>query len=434
MNEASTLSLAPSLSAANDPPIRLGSLVRVVLYVACGLITLPLFSPQLNVPISGLPFGLIDYVFFGTGLLGFLVVPRHVPATVPAWIIIGFSAAFLFAATFAVEREVAFKDAVALAFWGGGAVGLSRFMVDPAVRRAFAICLLVVGARWGVYAAGAFQQLPAFETLAEVGLTTKGRLINHNFVAAPIAAASGFCAGYFLGKRNRRGYVLAAVAVGLGALTISFCLSRQGVLALFSGTAFAVLRTRKVSKGLLGLAVVAALIALILVQAQERGVFGERAAKVDQRYDPFNVDMIQATTSQRTGILDKGLALATDFPGCLVGIGSGNFPYVTEVGDRRFTRGPVLHNEHFTILLEGGVLALICWLALLRRTVLAPIREMNMRPLDTGIVTAGMVYMIQLFFVNARGLMFWWMIAGVAGAVAATRFQREQSDRVEETS
>src|SRR5688572_23852590 len=107
MNEASTLSLAPGLPAANDAPIRLGAVVRVVLYVACGLIALPLFSPQLNVPVSGLPFGLIDYVFFGTGLLGFLVVPKHVPATVPAWIIIGWSAAFLFAAAFAVEREVA---------------------------------------------------------------------------------------------------------------------------------------------------------------------------------------------------------------------------------------------------------------------------------------------------------------------------------------
>jgi hypothetical protein len=426
MSQATTLSTAPSLPAPNVGAVRLSATVRVMLYAAFVVLGLPLFAPHLNIPISGLPFGLADYVFFGAGLLGFLVVPRQaLPATIPVWTILGWCGALLFAAAFAVEREVALKQTVSALLWGSSAMGLARFSIDPAIRRFCAIVLLIIGVRWGIYAAGAFQEVPALADIAAFGLQTT-RLINHNAVAVPIAAGAGLAAGYFIGQSNRRGYLLAASVVALGVLTISFCLSRQGVVALLVGTAIAVLRSRKVTRGLFGLAIIAGVIAFIVVQAQERGIFGARAGKVEDRYDPFNTDLIERTTGQRARILEKGVTLATNFPGGLVGIGGGNFPYVTETGERRYTRGPVLHNEHFTILLEAGILGFVCWLALLRKTVLAPVRHLRLRPLDFGFITAGTVHVVQLLFVNALGLTFWWIIACVAGAIAAGRLELER--------
>jgi hypothetical protein len=396
--------------------------VLYLVYVAFGILVLPLLDPgRFNIPLSGLPFGVIDYVFFGLGGAGLLLVPhRAVPEAIPVWIPLIWSISLLVSAFLAADVEVALKQAIAMVAWGGSAIGVSRLAADMRVRRAFVVVLAVFGLRWAFYVLGAYQGLPPFSSFSWFQAADKGT-VNHNTVGQPIAMFAGWLAGYFFARKGATRMLWAGVALGAAAVVISMCLSRQNLIALGVGTLVALVGLVRATRGLVAIVAVTAVIGFVADRAAESGVFGDRAEKIQQRYDPTDMDSIRATSGQREGLLMRGVDFALRLPRSLVGIGGGNFPYTQPDGSPRYTRGPVMHNEHLTIFVEGGALAFIAWLALLRRTSLVSLRRLRPLPVDAGLITTALVLTVVLLAINARGLHLWWCFAIVAAAVAASR-------------
>lgn len=226
-----------------------------------------------------------------------------------------------------------------------------------------------------------------------------------------------------MAARGTRGHwIYTAVAV-LGAAAIVSSISRGPLVALGLGGLLLLFRLRKheVFRRAVGVVATGLVIgAMFMPQA------------VISKFVAVIVPSEDRTVERRLSYQEIGVDLFLSAP--IIGIGAGNYATRYASDDYRFVSGRgteprPLHNLYLQYGTEAGIMAMVMFGALIvviAATFLRGTRcsDLRLRTLSEGLLAAYCALAFQLFFLSSKSFLGFWLMVGLAIAVARLTLDR----------